>query len=286
MRVVCINIPKAADGPATAIYATKWEQYWPKFFMHQLDELAETLWEPFSLEMYSTGKTVYFCMAGSDEMIDVLATGIYSWLGAAQIVDIDDYTESLGNNGLVVGTDLNLWRPDIYPVQNWVDMQTDSLIPVLMPLQQIPEDDRLLIQIIVRPLRDSALTNLSLRRARAQERFRSSFRIRNWFKTDLPVNSQEKILWKCCQHLFSVNYRISAFCVDNTQSEGNKKRATLERLKGHVERVALGCHTYSRTHDYFSPTYARRLREHRPGVVRHRSCTPRPANTITRPISR
>lgn len=244
MRVVCINIPKAADGPATAIYATKWEQYWPKFFMHQLDELAETLWEPFSLEMYSTGKTVYFCMAGSDEVVDVLSTGIYSWLGAAQIVDIDDYTDNLGNNGLVVGTDLGLWRPDIYPVQNWLDMQTDSLIPVLMPLQQIPEGDRLLLQIIVRPLRDSALTNLSLRRARAQERFRSTFRIRNWFKKDLPVKVDEKILWKCCQHLFAVNYRISAFCVDEDHTEGSKKRAILDRLKGHVERVALGCHTY------------------------------------------
>jgi hypothetical protein len=244
MRVVCINIPKAADGAATAIYATKWEQYWPKFFMHQLDELAETLWDPFSLEMYSTGKTVYFCMAGSDEMIDVLATGIYSWLGAAQIVDIDDYTENLGSNGLVVGSDLALWRPDIYPIRVWTQMEAESLIPVLMPLQQIPEDDRILVQIIVRPLRDSALTNLSLRRARAKERLRSSFRIRNWFKKDLPVNAQYAILLKCTQHLFSVNYRITSFCVDNNQAQGDKKRVALERLKGHVERVGLGCHTY------------------------------------------
>ena len=61
MRVVCLHIPKSASGAAAAIYVTKWDLNNTKYFMHQLDELAESIWDPFSLEFYCTGKTIYCC---------------------------------------------------------------------------------------------------------------------------------------------------------------------------------------------------------------------------------
>ncbi len=240
MRVVCIHIPKGADGAANAIYVTKWELYNVKYFLHQLDELAESVWEPFSLEMYSTGKTVYFCMAGSDEMIDILSTGVYSWMGNSQILDIDDYTEQLQQSDGVVSADFRLTLPDIYPFKDYREFTTDSLIPILMPLQQIPEGDKFLVQFISRPIRDDAWSHFALRRSRSREKFRSIFRPQNWFKKDLPVKSKELILSKCNSHLFWTNIRVTAFTDEKLKGQPQRHREAIERLKGHVDRFYQG----------------------------------------------
>jgi hypothetical protein len=138
MRVVCIHLPKESNGPGSAFYKTKWETYNWKFFSHQLDELAETLWEPFSLEMYASGRSVHFCLAGEDNIVDNLVTGVYSWLGDSQILDIDDYTEQFGTNTLIVGADVRLTKADVFPIQSYDEvLKTDSLVPILMPLQQL-----------------------------------------------------------------------------------------------------------------------------------------------------
>jgi hypothetical protein len=245
MRVVCIHIPKVADSPANAIYVTQWKQFHSRFFLHQLDELAEILWEPFSLEMYSSGNTVYFCLAGTDEIVDILSIGIYTWMGNAQIVDIEDYTDTIGQNGLAASADLRLWRPDIYPINDYTNITTDSLAPILMPLQQLPDGDRMLIQVIVRPIKDTAWSHLALRRARARERFNKLFRARNWFKRDLAINSDELIKNKCRQHLFWANYRITAFCDQSQRLDPQTKKASVERLKGHIERYASSCGVYN-----------------------------------------
>ncbi len=245
MRVVCINIPKGADSPANAIYVTKWDHYNVRFFLHQLDELAEIIWEPFSLEMYASANTVYFCLAGAAEIVDILSVGIYTWMGNAQIVDIEDYTNSIGQNGLAASADLHLWRPDIYPINEYRNFATNSLTPVLMPLQQLPTGDGMLIQVIVRPIKDSAWSHLALRRTRARERFNRLFRARNWFKGDLPIQSNELILNKCRQHLFWTNYRITAFSEESQRLDPQLKKATLERLKGHIERYATCCGAYN-----------------------------------------
>ena len=244
MRVVCIHIPKMGDSAANAIYVTKRDLYNVKFFLHQLDELAECIWEPFSLEMYSTGNTVYFCMAGSNEVVDVLSTGVYSWMGSSQIIDIEDYTDSIGQNGLAASADLKLWRPDIYPINDYRNFGTNSLVPILAPLQQLPDGDRMLIQVIVRPIKDTAWSHLSLRRARARERISRLFRARNWFKKDLPINTDDVIAAKCRQHLFWVNYRITAFSDESVRNDAHRKKAAISRLKSHIERYAATCGTY------------------------------------------
>jgi len=245
MRVVCIHIPKGAGGAANAIYVTKRELYNIKYFLHQLDELAESVWQPFSLEMYSTGKTVYFCMAGSDEMIDVLSTGIYSWMGNGQIVDIEDYTEQLKSSEALVSTDLRLTLPDIYPLKDYREFKTNSLIPQLMPLQQVSEGDYLLVQLIVRPIPNDAWSHLSLRASRSRENVRSIFRPQNWFKKDLPVKTKELIIAKCTSHLFRSNIRITAFTDEKIKGDHKRHRAALERLRGHVDRLYQGMSAYN-----------------------------------------
>lgn len=249
MRVVCIHIPKITPDPGFALYMTKREMMNVKYFEHQLDELAESICEPFSLEMYLSGRTIYFCMAGNDEILDVLATGIYSWLGDSQVLDIEDYTEKINSNTVLYGTDLRLTRPDVYPIQDWKSFKTSSLVPILMPLQQFPESDCALIQLIVRPIKDTAWSNLSVRNARINQKIRDLFYLRQYLKKDLALDVSARIDAKCASRLFWTTFRVSSFTHLPSQCSAHEKKAAQERIAGNVRLLADSVKAFGQT-DY------------------------------------
>jgi hypothetical protein len=243
MRVVCIHIPRggtsdAASAAADAIYATKCDAVPNLNFWHQLDDLAECIWEPFSLEYYSSANIVYICMAGSDSILDYLTTGIYTWMGASEIRDVEDYTLNVTPNTVTVGMDLKMWRPDIYPLNNWRNLKIASVGPTLTALSQIPSGDRVLVQVIVSPLKDAPSLHLKLALARAKERAAIKLRPRNWLRKGLPNKTWELIKKKCVSHLFQVNYRISAFA-EAPENSGTRTADTIaQRLAQYVTAVA------------------------------------------------
>lgn len=246
MRVVCIHIPKSNFSPGAAIYATKWDLFNHKYFLHQLDEIAESIWEPFSLEMYASGRTVYFCMAGSDEMVDVLVTGVYSWMGDSQILDIEDYTEKVSGNSIIVGADMSLTRPDVYPTEDYTSIRTDSIIPILNPLTKIPDGDHALVQIIVRPIKDNVYNHLALRYARMATKAQDKLNVMQWLKKDLPLDVSEKINNKCASRLFWANCRVSAFSDPSPKASAAEKKEIKNRLLGHVEAASNAIKSYGK----------------------------------------
>lgn len=238
MRVICLHLQKLAFTAAANTYMTQRRELPGIFFFQQLEELAETTSEPFSLELYHTAKMSYLCFAGSDEMIDLLTTGLYCWNVGGQIVEIEDYTETLNHNRIIAGTEMRLWRPDIYPILDYTTMHTDSMMPILMALQQIPEDDGVLMQAIARPVRDTIATHLGLRYAKASERFASLFRVRNWLKKGLPKTNLQLIGVKCSQRLFWVNYRITAFTPDPGSKNPAARKVATETVQQHTRKIA------------------------------------------------
>jgi hypothetical protein len=193
-----------------AVYETQWGLFHSRFFAHQLDDLVESIWNPFSLEIFTANKTSYVCMAASDEMIDILSTGVYTWMPGGEIKDVEDYTQNLGPQTMVVGAEMRLWLPEIYPFHTYKNMVTDSLAPILVPLSQLPDSDRMLVQVVVKPLKDTPLLHFSLLQKRWTENFVRRFRARTLLKKGLPSKTLDLIREKCTHNLFSINYRIAA----------------------------------------------------------------------------
>jgi hypothetical protein len=219
------------------VYETFWDLVNVKMFMHQLDDLVESRWEPFSLELYAANKMVYVCMAGTDDMIDVLTTGVYSWMGDCEIRDVEDYTQKIGPNTMLVGAEMKLWRPEIYPLKDYRGIPTNSMVPIVTPMSQISENDRMLYQIIVRPLKDTPRLQLKLAMKRAEENFTHHLRARSWLKKGLPVNSLKLIKDKCTGNLLSVSFRIASLTDLPANASKNEKSATLKRLSDNVETL-------------------------------------------------
>lgn len=237
MRVVCVHIPRRGSSDAGAVFETVWDLVNAKMFLHQLDDLVESNWEPFSLELYAANKMVYVCMAGSDDMIDILTNGVYSWMGDCEIRDVEDYTQKIGPNTMLVGAEMKLWRPEIYPLKDYRGIPTDSMVPIVTPMSQIPENDRILYQIIVRPLKDTSRLHLKLALKRAEENFVRHLRARSWLKKGLPVNSLKLIQDKCTGNLLSVSFRIASLTDLPTNASKNEKNATFKRLSDNVETI-------------------------------------------------
>lgn len=206
--------------------------------MHQLDDLVESIWEPFSLELFATNKMVYVCLAASDHMIDHLTTGIYSWMSDCEVRDVEDYTEKVSPQTVVAGTEVKLWRPDIYPLKDFREIVTDSMVPIVTPLSQIPEVDRMLYQVVVKPLRDTPMLHLRMLQKRWSENIVSKLRARSWLKRGLPSKTQGLIQQKCGGNLFSINLRIVALSDIPVNASRNERSATYQRLSGHLNTMA------------------------------------------------
>jgi hypothetical protein len=206
-------------------------------FWHQLDDIIESIWEPFALEFYAANKMVYVCMAGSDTMLDLLSTGVYSWMSDAEITDVEDYAQTIQQNTMVVGAEMKLWRPDIYPLRDFQAVVGDSLTPIVTPLSQIAEHDRFLYQVIVRPLRDTAPLHLKLALMRSQENFVRKFRARTLLKKDLPTNSLAFIQKKSSGNLASVTLRLASFTDVEANASKSERSATFKRLSDNVHTL-------------------------------------------------
>lgn len=218
-----------------AVYETKWDLFHSRFFAHQLDDLVESIWNPFSLELFTANKMTYVCMAASDEMIDVLSTGVYTWLPAGEIKDVEDYTQNLGPNTMVVGAEMRLWLPEIYPFNTYRTIVTDSLAPILVPLSQLPDSDRMLVQVVVRPLRDTPLLHFNLLQKRWTENFVRRFRSRTLLKKGLPSKTLDLIKDKCTHNLFSINYRIAAITDIKPNMSKAERQDTYNRLTANLK---------------------------------------------------
>ena len=257
MRVICIHIPKTQMPVGSSFYVVKYLLFNATFFEHQLRELAESIWEPFSLEIFTQDLNIYFCIAASDEMIDVLSTGIYSWMGNAQIFDIDNYTDALAGSVAFVGTETRLQRSDVYPLQDYTTFKTNTMIPLIMALQAIPASDSALVQIIVRPMRQSFFSHLALANAKTNARLKDKLNIKKLFTKDLELDIKGKVTAKCASQLFWTNHRISVFSPLPRSADSTSQVQVQRRLREHLDNLsaAMKCYTLGYSNSFRSTAY-------------------------------
>ncbi|MEN9845102.1 MAG: hypothetical protein RIS36_249 [Pseudomonadota bacterium] len=248
MRVALIHVPRAMMTIGDAMRMTKWALVTSNFFFTQLNDIAEQTTEPFSLELYAKGTIVYICIAAEEETLQLITKAIYGWWADVEIEYIDDYTTEINDQTVAVGADLDLEWPDIYPLQNFRAFAWDSMAPVVTTLSRISEFENVLVQVVVRPLRDTPLLHAKLGALRKIEQFCRLFRTRTWLKKDIANQSIKLVKEKCLSRLFKINYRVTAFA-DLPKNASKKDAASLQsRLALHV-RAATHAVKYLNTAD-------------------------------------
>lgn len=241
-KVVCIIIPPKALHEADAIYETEWSLVPAKYFLHLLDDLCESMWDQFNLEIYHADRTSYLCMEGEERVLDYLIAGIYSFKANSEIIEIEDYTQNINENTIAVSADVRLTKPDIFPLQNYKVFAADSMAPTLNGMTVLPPNDRIVVQVLTKPVKDTIPLHFGLWLDRAAERFHRVFRARTYLKKDLATKAQKLIAEKCLMRLCKVNYRITAMC---QRSEHESEKEAYRRLEKHIVRMADAIKTYN-----------------------------------------
>lgn len=273
-KVVCIYLPYIPSSDVGALFDTKWKISMWKLFNHVLDDMVESVREPFSLEMYAVENNVYVTMVGGETALKYLSAGIYSYYGDCEIREVEDYAYQLDEDSVFSTADMVLSRSDIYPLQDAQAFAYDSLQPIVTSLSSLPHHDRMLVQMICLPIKDSILNQLDLWSERHTARLLRAFRFRSYFRQDLDpikvhqkasakaeakgaaappgptelelkgprVKTEDKIKEKALMPMFWCNYRFTAI---SQVAPGEERKDVQKRLAGHVREVANTMKVYN-----------------------------------------
>jgi uncharacterized protein YjiS (DUF1127 family) len=142
--------------------------------------------------------------------------------------------------------DLQLARSDVFPIKFNGEFLTSTLAPVLTALSQAESGERLLVQTIVKPLKDTWWHQLRLAWSRRTTRLRSFANPRLWLRDGLKVDSLARIRTKCSSPLFAVTIRISAFSDLDPDAPAHLIQSISARLSDKVRHIAAATQQFNR----------------------------------------
>ena len=243
MYVVRLHIPRGGASLESAIYDTTFGSSPAQSFMSLLKDFGASSTEPFSLEFYARENSVYVGIAGEERTIKAIMAIIYGYLGEVEIHEIPDYTLNYDDNIVIGGADLYLEFPDIYPIQNYKQFSWDCLTPMLTAMGRIPDGDTALVQVLVRPIRNSPRLHFETARARYLDLILRKFRPRNWLRHTNLKETDELIKEKCLGQLFRANYRVSSCTRIREKNSSRELRQAKSRVRNNIVMIANGVKT-------------------------------------------
>jgi Type IV secretion-system coupling protein DNA-binding domain len=244
MRVVCIHIPRKSDSVADAVYATKWSLVNANFFQHVLDGYWANFSTPVSLELFASRKNSYMCLAGEHQVTEYIANNIYTFMAAAEMEEIHDYLQDVDSRSVFVGSEFFFKKVDVFPLQSYKPFAYDSMAPVVSVLSQLPETDRVLVQLVLRPHSEGLWLAAKLRALRLVDRFYYRYlRSSTYFKRDLDRKSRELVIEKCKQKMMIASFRVLAWTTPSGGAAASS--AAQARLSQHVTGVANAFKIYN-----------------------------------------
>jgi hypothetical protein len=254
MRTMAMRLPRSVVTEAGAIYETTWSVTASSLFEQLLDEIHDSVAGSFSCEMFSTQQLILMCFTAPDDVtIEILSSAVYTMFSDAQIVEIEDYTHNIDEKAQIATTELKLTRSDIYPLQDYRALKTESLAPVAGVLSQLPTDDQIIIQIVCQRIKDSAGFHARVRAARSWDALTFYFRPKYWFKRDVVQSMRQKIDEKCRRRMYCVTIRIAAIIPPPKEHQGNTVSDSIGNRRGkdpvdHV-RAVVGALSFMNTPD-------------------------------------
>lgn len=158
--VLAIKVPKTSEvGPIVAeqIFATL-HGFYHKFSLW--DRLCGKHQDQVSFEIANTGRQIKFYIWFPSKLRNLVEGQIYAQYPGAEIEEIKDYAAIPDNAENVVGAELHLEEPVIYPIKRYVQFEdklsrtpVDPIAGITATLAKLQSsNDQAWIQIIVRPM--------------------------------------------------------------------------------------------------------------------------------------
>lgn len=122
--------------------------------LHGLLKFTPGVQEHLSLEMASSTEGIGFYAYTPRQFKSFVESQIYAQYPQAEIREAVDYSQSIGDNAVVAGTELALSKDFIFPLKTFRDFEVDPLAAITSALGSVRNGEQMWIQILVRPIDD------------------------------------------------------------------------------------------------------------------------------------
>ncbi|MDD2943930.1 MAG: type IV secretory system conjugative DNA transfer family protein [bacterium] len=213
-------------------------------FEEILTQLHETLQgRKLSLEIFANSHNIAFGFTADPAVCEVVLSHIYGVVPEANVYQVNDPLTKMKKGQPFAATEFSLRRSSIYPLRHWSAFEGDSLSGLLSTFSKCETGEHAIVQIVIRPQRDSLLHNMTLQAKKRNDAIVHFFRAKYWFKRGLRATLKNAVDVKTKQRLFHSNIRIACY---------NTKKTTLNpmtRLRAAVSAAAnfntLDCNQFN-----------------------------------------
>jgi hypothetical protein len=105
----------------------------------------------------------------------MITAGLYAIDPAFEVKEIEDYTEDIDEHTEIAATEIRLIRSDIFPIEDFRPYAYDSFAPIVPELSKLPGSDRMLVQFVCKPVKETAWLHFDLFVRRLCERAERCF---------------------------------------------------------------------------------------------------------------
>lgn len=146
--VLRVDVPKNNDKPPLSA-----EQMFASIHGVYADN---AMFQPeMSFEIVAKEKYIQFFIRIPEHIRDFVEGQIYAQYPSVEIHQIDDYaTDSLVSGAHFAVTELEMTKPDVYPIKLFSDFEVDPISGITAVMTKLESDEQLCLQLIARPIGD------------------------------------------------------------------------------------------------------------------------------------
>ncbi len=147
--LLMVQVPKLNDKTPLAA-----EQMFAS--LHGIYSSVTEFQEHISFEIVAEGSSIRFYVFTPVHLRDFVEGQIYAQYPTVEIVQVEDYTRTINfAEDHIVGTELEMTKPDVYPIKTFVNFNVDPLAGITSTLAKMADNEKVWIQLLIRPVDDS-----------------------------------------------------------------------------------------------------------------------------------
>lgn len=123
--------------------------------IHGIFRPDSPLQEYISLEIAVVNKAIEFYVNCPIELLDFIEGQIYAQYPSVDMHEVPDYARADLTGMKIVGTELKLNRPDVFPIKTFQNFQVDPLAGITGALAKVGDNEQVWVQMLIRPVADS-----------------------------------------------------------------------------------------------------------------------------------
>ena len=243
MKTYCFYLGRGTGDPVvSALFTTKFELFDVIYFVEMFNELITILDTSFAGQFHTKDGFSYITFTADDTIADVLVGQFYNAMANnfpfLEIKLIPDFVDDITPEYELASTELVQHHNFVLPINLYPEFKTDTLAPLINTFLNFPPEDRIIVQAVMQPIKDTAMLHWKFSRNVRWHNFFEKFNAKYWFKKEALSKIEEKIKDKSKCVMYKTTVRLAAY--RQVEPDDPKRLKTRKILKERLSALVGG----------------------------------------------